>query len=215
MKRTIVSVTAGKKEDTLLYKSVTKNCIECNLLFVENNDESLTKCYNSLIETSTDSDVVIMCHDDVTLKTDPFPIIESYLDKYDIIGVAGAVECNLKCLALWHLMGGEGNLRGLVEHGTEESHVSTYFGPVPSRTVNADGVFLAIGRKIIDSDHRFDEKIPSRFHFYDIDFTLSAHLKGYRVGVANIPLIHASGGLKHPTDEFREGETYFLRKFKD
>ena len=180
---------------------------------VIDNTESISEIYNQLIDRYQDEDYLILCHDDVTLKSDPRPIIEMYLKTNDMLGVAGATNCHVTEPCLWHIMGGEGNLRGNVEHGTVDNHISTFFGPTPAQVINLDGVFVVLSKKLMQSGLRYDEDIPSKFHFYDIDFSLRAWREGFKPLAINIPLIHASGGLKSLDDEeFLKGQTYFKNK---
>jgi hypothetical protein len=77
-----------------------------------------------------------------------------------------------------------------------------------------DGVFMALSRKLLESGVRFDENIPSKFHFYDLDFSLSvAQTENLKVGVGDILITHESPGLREFTDDWREGEKYFLNKY--
>jgi len=57
-----------------------------------------------------------------------------------------------------------------------------------------DGVFLAVRRDVLEH-LPFDEKRFDGFHLYDVDFTFSANLAGFRLGVANdLYPLHRSGG---------------------
>ena len=76
-----------------------------------------------------------------------------------------------------------------------------------------DGVFMAISRKVFKKI-KFDESCPSKFHFYDLDYSLTAHKAGFKVGVSDVYITHASPGLKEFTKEFNKGQEWFLQKHK-
>ena len=137
-------------------------------------------------------------------------------EKFDLIGVAGASSVEIKSPALWHLMGGgfnSGKLHGAVAHGTSEKKQMTSFGPYPRRVVMIDGVFMAMNRTVMENV-RFDETNPSKFHFYDLDFSSAVNKLGYRVGVGDIIITHESPGLREFTEEWKEGERWFLNKYE-
>ena len=182
------------------------------------NSEPLTKKYNESIKKAYDDgyDAVMLIHDDVYLEHDPFHQLERLFDKFDLIGVAGASKIELKSPALWHIMGGGfagGNLHGAVSHGDMESKHMTSFGNYPQRVIVIDGVFMAMNRKIMKSV-KFDESNPAIAHFYDIDFSLSCHTMGYKVGVGDIYITHQSPGLREFTNEWKTGERWFLKKYE-
>lgn len=181
-----------------------------------NNKQSLCEVYNKFIDRSIlhNIDWLILTHDDVYINTNN--VCERILKlNYDVIGVAGTVQAQLQSPALWHIMGGGfegGNLRGAVAHGDETNTMMTGFGPYPSRCIMIDGVFMAISRNVFENV-RFDESCPSKFHFYDLSYSLECHQRKYKVGVGDIPIIHKSPGLREFTQEWKEGEEWFLTKY--
>lgn len=212
------SPTKGKKEDCLLYQ--TGNEVGTKDVFLkEHNTESLAKTYNKAIDfcLEVDIDYLVLCHDDIILENVTESKLLENFDKFDVFGVAGATECKLEKPALWHIMGGgfsSGNLHGAVAHlqpGCVKS--MTPFGSYPHRVVVADGVFLAIKKEVFEKV-RFDETCPASFHFYDLDYTMCAHKQGFKVGVGDILITHASPGLKKYTEEFNKGQDWFIAKHK-
>jgi hypothetical protein len=208
-------------EDTLKYR------LDCT--FCLKNDKSLATRYNEAIRTALeeDSDCLILVHDDVSLEEDPIPKLEVLFNRFDLVGVAGPKKIELKSPALWHLMGGgfqSGNLHGCVQHLQEEiigygpkyeiSKPKTKFGPYPHRVVMIDGVFMALNRDCMEK-MRFDETNPSKYHFYDLEFSLNCHLNGLSVGVGDFLITHASPGLREFTSEWLEGEKWFLDTFNN
>jgi GT2 family glycosyltransferase len=217
MKTFFFSATKGKKEDTLLYKN---NKSDYNIFFKEDNTQPLAKLYNKAIEFSLNEDIetLVLMHDDIIVESDLFKKLQQLQVEYDVIGVAGSTQCKLEAPALWHLMGGgfnSGNLHGAVAHLAEDGkkHM-TSFGVYPHRAVLIDGVFMAIKRSVFEKV-KFDESNPAGFHFYDLSYSLEAHKQGFKVGVGDIMITHASPGLREFTDEFNAGQEYFLNKWKD
>jgi GT2 family glycosyltransferase len=211
----IFSTTKGKKEDTLLFQS---SKYRDEIFFKEHNKSSLQKIYNKAIDFAIKENVqyIVLVHDDIILENFSHEKMLENFEKYDVLGVAGTTEVKLQQPALWHLMGGgfNGNkLHGAVAHLHGNKKAMTSFGPYPHRAVLLDGVFLAIKREVFKKV-RFDEDCPSKWHFYDIDYTLASHKAGFKNGVSDIYVTHASPGLTEFTDEFKQGEKWFLNKWK-
>lgn len=214
MKTFYFSATKGKKEDTLLYKNYSSIN---NFFFKENNTESLSKAYNKAIDFALQEkcDALVLCHDDVIIESNLEYKLPMLLREFDIIGVAGSVECKLQRPALWHIMGGgigSNNLHGAVAHGNQTFKTMTFFGSYPKRALLLDGVFLALTREVFNKV-RFDESNPSSWHFYDLDYSLSCHKNNFKLGVSDIMITHQSPGLREFTEEFQKGETWFLEKW--
>lgn len=214
MKTFYFSATKGNKEDTLLHKTTNNQ-----FFFKENNTESIAKVYNKAIDFAIQEgvDCLVLCHDDVIIESDLYEKIPRMCKKYDMFGVAGTTQCKLEKPALWHIMGGgfgSGNLHGAVAHGSQEQKSMTFFGPYPKRVVMIDGVFMTIKKEVF-TKVRFDEDCPANFHFYDLDYSLQAHKAGFKVGVSDIIITHASPGLREFTEEFNKGQEWFLDKHKN
>ncbi len=210
----IFSATAGKEQDTLLWKTTEDN----KIVFKENNKDSLQKVYNKAIDFALQENVerLVLVHDDVILENYSDKKLDKLFDKFDIVGCAGTTEVKLNPPALWHLMGGgfgSGNLYGAVAHGNESNKHMTAFGKYPKRVVLLDGVFLAIHRRVFEKV-RFDEDCPSKWHFYDLDYSMQCHKEGFKLGVGDILITHNSPGLTSFTKEFNEGQQWFLDKWK-
>ena len=207
------SATKGKKEDTLLFKNTsTYN----QFFFAENNTIPLPQVYNKAIDLalSENKDYLVLCHDDIIIESDiPYKLPDILRSDYDMVGVAGTTQCKLAEPALWHIMGGQGNLHGAVAHGNETEKHMTTFGPYPKRVLLIDGVLMAIHRRVFEKV-RFNESNPAGFHFYDLAYCLDAHAAGFKIGVSDIMITHASPGLKEFTPEFLEGQKWFLEQYK-
>ena len=210
----IFSATAGKEKDTLLWKTTENDTV----VFKENNKDSLQKVYNKAIDFALQENVqkLVLVHDDVILENYSESKLDSLFEKFDVVGCAGTTEVKLKPPVLWHLMGGgfgSGNLYGAVAHGNETNKHMTAFGKYPKRVVLLDGVFLAIHRRVFEKI-RFDEDCPSKWHFYDLDYSMQCHKEGFKLGVGDILITHNSPGLTSFTKEFNEGQQWFLDKWK-
>jgi GT2 family glycosyltransferase len=215
MKALYFSATKGSRKAALLNAN---HSVYTDFIFKENNKESLATVYNKAIDFAIqeDCDYLVLCHDDVIIESDISYKIPSLLTQYDVFGVAGTTVCKLQQPALWHIMGGgfeSGKLHGAVAHGTEQKKTMTYFGPYPSRVLLLDGVFLTISKEVF-TQVRFDEQNPAKFHFYDLDYSLSCYQKGFKLGVSDIMITHASPGLREITPEFNAGQKWFIEKWK-
>jgi GT2 family glycosyltransferase len=210
----IFAATKGKKEKTLLYKTLKGEATWIQ----EDNTNALAKCYNKAIDFAIEEDVdnLILVHDDVILENYSTERLDNLMQKFDVVGVAGTTQVKLQSPALWHIMGGgfgSGNLHGAVAHGDGKTKHMTAFGPYPKRVVLLDGVFLAINRKVFKKI-RFDESCPAKWHFYDLDYTMQCHKAGFKLGVGDILITHQSPGLSNVTQEFKDGSEWFLNKWK-
>tara|TARA_R100000805_G_C3620315_1_gene123898 strand:+ start:944 stop:1597 length:654 start_codon:yes stop_codon:yes gene_type:complete len=210
----IFSATAGRDIDTLLWKTSENSSV----IFKQNNTDSLQKVYNKAIDFAIQENVqnLILVHDDVILENFTDERLEKLFKKYDVVGCAGTTEVNLSPPALWHLMGGgfgSKNLHGAVAHGNEKEKNMTPFGSYPHRVVIIDGVFMAIKRQVFQKI-KFDESCPSKWHFYDLDYSMQCHKAGFKVGVGDIIVTHNSPGLTSFTEEFNKGQEWFLNKWK-
>jgi GT2 family glycosyltransferase len=182
-----------------------------------NNRQGLAKVYNEFLDLAIKEkfDYIMFIHDDVHLEHDPRQKLEKLFQEFDIVGVAGCSQAEIKSPALWHLMGGgfgSGNLHGAVAHGNADKKHMTSFGAYPHRVVMIDGVFMAFNRKAIETV-RFDEDCPSGFHFYDCCYCARALEKGLKIGVGDVMITHESHGLREFTEDWKAGEKYYLETY--
>lgn len=191
-----------------------------DLDLIKGNSRGLSEVYNEAIDKYHGSyDVLICVHDDVLLS-DCFlhEKIESGLKYFDIMGVAGAADLNIvnppnkNHPICWHNSDRRG-WAGAVEHiDDKDKFFVSYYGKTPRRVVTLDGLFFAINLKTI-GDVRFDEQF--KFHFYDMDFSISCHKAGLKLGVINIFTTHMSQGAGINEPIYRELEEKFLKKWKN
>ena len=219
----VVCCTKGNKTDTKLYQSLSiMSRTEVKLKFHEKNTTGLPEIYNKYINSKylKKHDIVLFVHDDVYI--DDLKLrgkLYSYIQAFDITGVAGCVKPVIKSPALWHLMAERENHRGYVSHTITTPHgepgvVCTSFGYTPSRVVLIDGLFMAVNlQRALLIDWKFNTNF--NFHHYDMSSCLDANKKMLRIGVAPINIIHDSPGLKSLNDKnFLESQDTFLKLYK-
>lgn len=221
----IVSVTKGKKEDTLLYKNITEchNCDMfhpdiCGFTFIENNTRGLSEVYNEQLADSSGVDYIHFIHDDVEIL-DKWQRVCADIESrpgWVIQGVAGASKIEIKYPSLWNTMGDPRSFKGSLHHFTEDGKqlFSTPCGLRPAQTVLLDGVYLCVKVDLYRySGWKFDEQF--KFHHYDLAASLDAVNLGFKIGVANINIAHKSHGLHSLNDkEWQESNDLFLKKYK-
>lgn len=192
-----VSCTTGRKEETVLYPSLVKLGTD-RFQFFEENRAGLATCYNRVLdERSGRDEIVVFVHDDVTIG-DLF--IREKLNAavgalgFAIVGLAGTSSFHLlldQRVTKW-LQPPREALTGAVEHALPgNANCWSMYGPTPRRCVVLDGLFLAVDRARL-GPVRFDEQFA--FHFYDLDFCLTAHRAGLLLGTTNVYVNHQSHG---------------------
>ena len=154
-------------------------------------------------------------HDDVEIHSvDLKQRLNKAIEKYDIVGVAGSSSHSLKSPVLWHNSPRE-QWSGAVEHPVVEdgdTYSTNYFGEYPKQVITLDGLFLAVNmEKALEHELSFDEQFD--FHFYDLDFSVSASTKGMKCGTWNIPTTHYSHG-NYDNPSWRENEQKYIKKWK-
>ena len=219
----ILIVSCGKgKEKTLLSESVEKLTGSVELHEIKSNTKSICAVYNDFIDKNTDCQddtAIVFVHDDVYINCkDLHSKIEEGFKTYDVLGVAGTLNAQIKEPCLWHIMGEKQYHRGAAAHpinkepGSLEPYYITSFGPMPSRALLIDGVFMAVKPSVLKKT-RFDETNPARFHYYDLDFSLECNKNQFKIGVWDIPIIHMSPGLTNPDEEWKKGQDWFMNKW--
>ena len=233
MKTLLGSCTKHKKdkfEKTPMYRSLLKDSIgdanndytfyegDVNAVIKTSNKDNIGKHYNRVIKMGVDEgyDCVILMHDDVSVE-DSFlrKKLETAFKEYDVVGIAGAKNIQIKEPALWHLMCNVEDWSGSVAHPEGPTQIkTTYFGPTPARCLVLDGLFMAIKVSSITDDIRFDENIPAIAHHYDIDFCLNANKHGLKLTTWPIWCVHQSPGLSNFDQQFTDSQTYFFNKWE-
>ena len=203
-------------ESNLIYEDYSGD-IECNIEF--NNTEALSKVYNKFIINDLKDYIVVFVHDDCIIEDMALiQKLRASMMEFDVVGLAGIKEpITIKEPALWHLMGDRSQYSGAVAHFTGNDDVErfmTSFGVTPARVILLDGVFLAVNvEKCLEKNVRFDKTNPARFHYYDVDFSLTANKAGLKLGTWPIWVTHKSHGLTKPDEEFYKGQEWFIKKW--
>lgn len=171
---------------------------------------SLCEGYNRGIARAS-GDLLVFSHDDIEIVTPDFAArLLGHLTRHDLVGVAGTTR----------LIGGSWAYAGWPHlHGQVGSRISnpgslmvTVYGPQSSAAVEVqaiDGVFLAVRREVLERID-FDEQTFDGWHLYDLDFTFSAHLAGFRAAVCqDVCLVHNSLG------EYGADWQQYVQRFED
>lgn len=201
------------------FKKINKNNNDNIELKLQLNNTSigLSKYYNNCIDKyAKDCEYLIFVHDDVEfINMDLAYQVKEGMKKYDVLGIAGCRNPQIKDANLWHLMSTKHELCGFAGHSCSETGNELYvtsFGPSPNRVAMIDGVFMAINcKKILKTNTRFDENF--RFHHYDLDFSISCNLNKLKIGVYPILINHSSPGLKEVTEDWKQSNNYFKEKW--
>lgn len=229
----VVATKHRSREDTILGHHLEKTHPEIfygmsghHIEWHFQNTESLATVYNRAIERVFSLKEcythIVFLHDDVIIHCkDIINRLEKSFERFDIVGLAGNTKVdglvkdlhgNLKPV-LWHLMAQRSDLVGCVAHGNLEKYMYTSFGYVNIQALMIDGLFIGVNLSKI-GNLRFDTNNPAKFHFYDLNFSMDAALLKIKTGVVDIPVIHSSPGLREFTQEWKDGEKYFLSKYK-
>ncbi|AXS79202.1 glycosyltransferase [Dechloromonas sp. HYN0024] len=157
---------------------------------------SLAEGYNRGI-TQSSGDILIFSHDDILILDENFAekIIDR-LSRFDLLGFAGAS----KIISGQWIDVANRYLHGVIAHALPKSKSLdlNVFGAQEWPTIPGikviDGLLMVATRQVA-ADIRFDASIFDGFHLYDLDFSFSAYLAGFKLGICcDIPLIHESGG---------------------
>jgi hypothetical protein len=202
--------------------------IQINEVGRDANIEGLSKTYNRFLKSLDNKDYVgntfgskydylIFVHDDVYIDDlEIFNKLDEAFKQYDIVGLAGGLEPEIKPLCLWHHMCKRENWRGRVGHFDDKGNkFITDFGKTPSRVCVLDGLFLAVNlKKVRETSWKFNETDCGKFHLYDIASSLDANAAGLKLGVWPILVYHHSPGLRDINDpSFQESQKKFLAKY--
>jgi len=221
----IVACSISKHPDacqTKIFKSLKKinehSNTKIELKIRGNNTKiGLPQYYNECLDTyGKMCDYMILVHDDVEfVNMDLSYQIEEGMKKYDILGVAGCLNPQIKDINLWHTMADRKHLKGFAGHTWEGSNnelLLTVFGPSPSRVALIDGVFMVLNtKKVLETKTRFDENLM--FHHYDMDFCNTCNMNKLKIGTWPIMVDHSSPGLRNFTEDWKKSNEYFKNKW--
>lgn len=178
-----------------------------------NNTTGLPLLYNEVLKISDYHDkICLFVHHDVSIE-DAFLTekLNEAIQQFDIVGLAGGGQVEIKSPALWHLMTERRTWSGSVAHKFPDGSINTVnFGPAPRRCLIMDGLFLALNtEKIVAKGLWFDPNYS--FHHYDIQLGLDANGLGLKCGTCPIWVVHSGLGDSYQTEAWRESEEHFLK----
>lgn len=207
-----------KQIDPKFQKYITDSCgiKDVEVIPFENpGTHSLTEAYNIILNKAT-NDIVVLCHDDIRIKTKKWgrKVVEHFENSdYGVIGVAGTYYYP-ESGRWWE---DNRTMVGCVNHKhpiTNKEYSSKYSclvgdGIIP--VVSLDGVFMVVHKKRIK--YNFNEDVKG-FHFYDVDFTVGNYLEGVKIGcITNIRVLHFSIGQTN--DEWEKNRIKFVDRWKN
>ena len=220
MKIRVVSATrlsaSAFWEQSLLGRSLRDPAhAEVQHTIISNNGQGLPALYNQALTSATD-DVLIFCHDDLSLPPQPLePTLHRGLARFDILGLAGNSR-DQQHLA-WHLhpdnLGWDfPYLRGEMRHGKPDAPQKDVYGLNDAAVSLIDGAWIALRpARLLEADVHFDERF--QFHFYDLDLCRWARERGLSIGVVPLPCVHASGG-SFGSEAWQREARHFCQKRK-
>lgn len=165
---------------------------------------------------SSRSDIIIICHQDVSLVGNWFEILEKTIaklpDDWAILGSAGiSLECSRRDVGFWGgTKGDEEFIVGSVWDDDSKLGELPYWNGIKEITkVHCVDECLFVLRK--STGLRFDPSFNG-FHFYGVDICLQARAAGYGVYCADLPIVHYGKYSASFTDDSRYWS--FFRKLK-
>lgn len=209
----VVYCTREHKPEHIEHLKKSSGLKDIEILEYINHGESLTKFYNQGLKESKNN-IVIFCHDDITLNTTNWgkKIISHFKNSnFGVLGVAGTTD--LSDSGRW--WDDNTKMLGQVRHQHEgkawDSIYCSNFGETVLPCVIVDGLFFVVSKDRLKSE--FDENVKG-FHFYEIDFCFNNHLKGVNIGVmSNIRVTHKSVGMTN--EEWESNRIQFVEKYKE
>jgi len=132
--------------------------------------------------------------------------VKKHLADADLVGIVGTTKV---VYGSWARAGPPYTFGQVCEPDGQDAPFRVLVCAMPAPLVHGmqavDGLFMAANREVLERV-RFDEVTFDGFHCYDIDFSFSSHLAGFRVAVAaDMPVLHASAGNFDPAWETLRG----------
>jgi len=174
-------------------------------------------------------DIVIFCHDDLQILSEKIPFIRALAPcvKADtgIVGPAGTTFLGKDAIWWKQDRWAAGLHRGIVKHISKGQPTQvhnndslmitpTSYGP-HGQVVALDGLFLAARKEVWD---KIGLDKPTYFEglwdFYDIHYTTSAHLAGYKNYTVEVDIIHHSNGELVGRDSWHKNREAFIAHTK-
>ena len=199
--------------------------IESKLLI---NKESIFEAYTKELDEidANLDDIIIMCHDDIQILTDPIIFTQLLEEKLTnpqtgFVGVAGTRTLS-RTAVWWDMEEWKKQAHsGFVYHGNDLNNLdATYFGQL-GEVVVLDGLFLAATVKTLRSIQTAKPKKTSlnslpfsgEWDFYDIFYTFQAHLKKLKNYTLPILVRHESIGELAGRESWYANRDAFINRF--
>jgi len=195
------------------------------------NQSSIFEAYKKGLDlcNADNNDIIIFCHDDLQILSDKIPFISALapcvIQSTGIVGPAGTTLLGQDAIWWKQDRWAAGYHRGIVKHISKgqisQRHnnsqlmiTPTSYGP-HGRVVALDGLFLAARKEVwdiigLDKPTYFE----GLWDFYDIHYTTSAHLAGYKNYTVDIDLIHHSNGELVGRDSWHKNREAFIANTK-
>lgn len=191
--------------------------IEIKYYLIEDGNSIFEK-YNKGIELSniTEEDFCVFIHEDVKL-INPGSFISHILRVFKkdknigVLGIAGTKS--FSSAGGWWLNPWM-ETHGQWYQGHPDGNISfnkrAWIG-FSSNLVSVDGCCMIVPGYVL-KDIKFDaDTYPNAYHFYDVDFCFTCLLKGYKIAIDDILILHASEGPL--SESWNENKEIFLKKW--
>lgn len=163
-----------------------------------------------------DEDIFIFCHDDIEIREEP-KVFKDKLEKAltgdaGFIGPAGTTRLSENAVWWDHELWKAGFHRGFVIHlDKQNKEYDTPYGP-PGEVVVLDGLFLATRAKTVkEVGLKKPEYFEGEWDFYDIHYTTTAHLKGFKNKAIHMNIVHNSGGELVGRDSWHKNREAYIK----
>lgn len=198
----IIVCSIRPEEAEVLRKSVSQTIgdgIPFEFIVYDNRGtgKGICQVYNECAERAK-YDLLCFVHEDIEFLTDDWGrVLAEKLSESDcgIVGFAGSTV-KTRTLTGWGSTAYYGIRQHYVQHRKRKDRL-TVCNPsseVYSQVVTIDGMCMFV-RKDVWADIRFDDKLLTGFHCYDLDFSIACHMAGFRNWVAqNVLIKHMSVG---------------------
>ena len=207
MTSNLICFVAGTRDcyDGFLNSSLNRflNHVDARCRVMQGNPEGLGAVYNQAIDQLLEEpgwDIAVFVHDDVDIQDLYYAQkLQRALETFDVVGLAGTATLPISNRTMWHVSP-KNQHSGAVAHpfppgsGSNLFSVAS-FGPTPRCCIVVDGLFMAVRVDTLrrHPEVRFDHQF--KFYYYDLDFCLTAHAAGLRIGTWPIWVTHQSPGL--------------------
>lgn len=223
----MISIIISTRKDQSALKGIIENFsttigVEYEFIFIENNGKySLCEAYNIGVEKAQ-FDYFCFVHDDILTKSENWGNrLISLIENDDSIGLIGVAGTKFKSTypsgwgqSPYLSQFNKGHIFSKLV-GQNENYFNFDKKTTPNKiddVVCLDGVFLFTKREVFHSC-RFDDKMLTNFHGYDIDFSLQIYFQSYRIIVdRELLLIHHSGG--NYSTQYTQANRLISKKWK-